>query len=188
MLYLILSTLESKEQQEKFKYIYRNFHAEMIKFAKYQLYVHNVYSYEADSEDIVQESLIRLSKYIDSFDMSLGKESNKMYVITVVKNVINDFLNKREAIDIIEEYEDIADEDIFFERLTKYTTYDRLLCAVSKLDEKYQTVFVLHYKRNMTAKEIAALLNTPVKTIETRILRAKKTLIKLLEEDVKNGL
>lgn len=50
--------------------------------------------------------------------------------------------------------------------------------AVSSLKEKYRTVIILYNYQNFSYEEIAEIIKMPVKTVETRIYRARKLLRK----------
>ena len=54
--------------------------------------------------------------------------------------------------------------------------YERTLRALGELPEKYRSVLVLKVWHEMSYRDIAETLNLPVKTVETRLLRAHKRL------------
>ena len=48
--------------------------------------------------------------------------------------------------------------------------------AILNLSEKYKTVVILYNYKNLSCGEISQILDIPVKTVETRLYRAKKIL------------
>lgn len=59
--------------------------------------------------------------------------------------------------------------------------------AVMKLPEKYRTVLVLYNYKNLSCSEIAKILGIPLKTVETRLYRAKKILREALLKPCNGG-
>lgn len=59
--------------------------------------------------------------------------------------------------------------------------------AVNKLDEKYRIVVVMFYYQHLSYRDIAAILELSVRTVETRLYRAKKILKSYLVLDGYGG-
>lgn len=59
--------------------------------------------------------------------------------------------------------------------------------AVMKLPEKYRTVLVLYNYKSLSCSEIAQVLGIPLKTVETRLYRAKKILKEALLKPCNGG-
>jgi RNA polymerase sigma-70 factor (ECF subfamily) len=53
--------------------------------------------------------------------------------------------------------------------------------ALDHLDEKYRGVLIFFYYQKLTYDQIAAVLNVPAKTVETRLYRARKLLKERLQ-------
>ena len=53
--------------------------------------------------------------------------------------------------------------------------------ALDGLAEKYRSVLILMYYQKMSYDQIAAVLEVPMKTVETRLYRARKLLRKSLQ-------
>ncbi len=64
---------------------------------------------------------------------------------------------------------------------------ERVNRALDALDERYRSVIVLLYYQKLPYEEIAAILGVPVKTVETRLYRARKMLRKALGEEEGRG-
>jgi RNA polymerase sigma-70 factor, ECF subfamily len=59
--------------------------------------------------------------------------------------------------------------------------------AISNMSEKYKTVVILYNYKNLSCMEISQILDVPVKTVETRLYRAKKILKNKLLESFNGG-
>ena len=64
---------------------------------------------------------------------------------------------------------------------------DRVRKALDGLDERYRSVVMLLYYQKMSYEQIATVLRLPVKTVETRLYRARKMLRDSLESGEEGG-
>ena len=167
--------------------IYNRYHDDMIKFAKSRLRKSSgVYIFEA--EDVVQESYIKILKYIDSINLDADEKAVKTYILTIVSNKINDLFSKCEICENIEDYvNNIESDDDFFEELVIKERVEAVWKAINGLDEIYRIIFMYRYKNHMSIKEIAEFMEISVRTVQTRILRGRKLLISILNEDNSYG-
>jgi RNA polymerase sigma-70 factor (ECF subfamily) len=138
-----------------------------------------------DAEDVAQEVFLRAYRGLDGFKGD-AKFSTWLYRITF--NLCADWqrrnrrAGRRSA--LIEEAAEVADgranlEEGFLESERK----DLVRRALDGLDERYRSVLVLLYYQKMSYEQIAAVLDLPVKTVETRLYRARK----LLRESLASG-
>ncbi len=190
MLFYLLS-IQSEENKDKFEYIYKNFHDTMISFAQYRLQVAGVDNYELEAEDVVQDALFRIVKYIDKITIYEDIKYNRTYILTILSNTIYDYLSKKEYCESFDEDSCkngsiIQNEPDFISNLKLQERYDDVKRAVAMLGERYQIVFALRYGANKSIKEIAEILQTPVGTIYTRLERGQRMLLEILEVN-KNG-
>lgn len=127
---------------------------------------------KADADDIVQTVLLKL--YLTDTPFEQG-DHVKHWLIRVTINECKRLLispwHKRTT--ALEEY---ADE--VFE--TKEES--DLFLAVMGLPQKYRLVVHLYYYEDYATKEIAALLNISETAVQTRLMRARKTLKHTLQE------
>ena len=56
--------------------------------------------------------------------------------------------------------------------------------AISELDDKYRVPIVMKYLEDLSYKDISSLLDLPIKTVETRLYRAKMLLGNRLKMDI----
>jgi len=74
------------------------------------------------------------------------------------------------------------------EGILQSETRDNVWKALDRLDERYRSVVVLLYYQKMSYEQIAAVLALPVKTVETRLYRARKLLRESLESGQEGGV
>ncbi len=136
------------------------------------------------SDDIVQDTFLKIWKNIKKFDKS--KSSFKTWIFTIARNTIIDFLKKKksvvfsdldnnenEFIDGIKDLGEIPDEA--FSRLEDEKMLNTFLDSLSI---QYREVLILHYQEDMTFKEIGETLDKPLNTVKSYHQRA----IQILKE------
>jgi RNA polymerase sigma-70 factor (ECF subfamily) len=74
-------------------------------------------------------------------------------------------------------------EELLLQRENK----EKIRSAVDDLPEIYKTVLILYYFEELQVQEICSILDTPRKTIETRLYRAKKLLKSILRQEFLGG-
>lgn len=181
MLQLLLSFADESDH-EKIIYIYKHYHDEMVRFAKHRLYMARVANYETDAEDVVQDSFLKITKYIKSINLDVSERELKSYILSIVSNVLADRFKKAEHVEDLEDHFDIKSDDNFVEELTILERYKKVVAAIEKMEEKYRLALVYHFYKGFSVKEMAELFEVPEKTIYTRISRAQKKLKEMLEE------
>ena len=163
--------------------IYNRYHDDMIRFAKSRLRKSRS-GYIFEAEDVVQESYIKILKYINSINLDADEKAIKTYILTIVSNKINDLFSKCESCENIDDYvNNIESDDYFFEKLVIKERFEAVWKAINGLDEIYRITFMYRYKNHMSIKEIAEFMEISVRTVETRILRGRKLLLGILNED-----
>lgn len=138
---------------------------------------------KGEAEDIVQETFIRVFKYIDSFK---GDSSIYTWIYRISQNITKDKLGAKR--DIIP-YEDIEIAPENTEQLI-LTKIDRevLRSELDKLNFIYKQVLVLFYFDDLSIKEISEILEEKQGTIKSRLSRARVLLKESLEKGGKlNG-
>jgi RNA polymerase sigma-70 factor, ECF subfamily len=131
---------------------------------------------EAVIEDIIQQVFFKIWQNRENIE---PRGTLKSYLFSAVRNqalkqiefdkklsrVDTEILNNRAV------YQKNPEESMQLKELEEaYQT------AVEKLPEKRRHIFLMHRQDNLTYKEIAAVLNISVKTVETQISRSLKFL------------
>ncbi len=136
-----------------------------------------------DAEDLAQETFLAAYRSYDSFD---GKNL-KAWLTTIAANKCRDYLKHtaRRSTPV---------EDVFFDSLAdpappteeQVLASDadrrlRLLC--DRLKEPYRTVSLGHFCEGQTVAEMAEATGQNLRTLQTRLYRAKGMLKKLWKEE-----
>lgn len=131
---------------------------------------------EREAEDLVQETFIRVFKFIGQFK---GKSSLYTWIYRISQNVLKDNLPLEESIpyEDLEESLDNVEETIIFK-------IDRqiLRTELNKLAFIYRQTLTLFYFEDLSIKEISQILDEREGTIKSRLSRGRQELKKALEK------
>ena len=123
-----------------------------------------------DRLDAAQEAVIRAWERIGSLR---NPDFFETWLTRILLNVCYDMLRGRRNIVPLEE---------LAEQPAPEGTNRELYEAIQKLDRELRIAVVLHYMEGYKQREIAEILDIPIGTVKTRLLRAKKQLREQLEE------
>ena len=134
-------------------------------------YTHN----HADSEDIVQETFLRLYKSEKSF---ASDENVKAWLLRVAVNISKDYVksswfHKRAELD----------ENISYEDETEKSLDD----AMKKLKPECRTAVFLHYYMGYSVKETAKIMGISESNAKIRLKRGRDALREFLTDEQKGG-
>ena len=182
-----LLTLSDESNNEKIEHLYHTYHDYMIRYAisKFQTLGRTNFLY--DAEDAVQNTFLKITKYIDNINFSNGEKDVKNYCLTILNNEICRVLSDSE--ENLENFEEffIEKEYNFIEELQIKERYDEVVKALEALDEKYSTTLYLVFCKEMTVNQIADMMGISTKTVYTRLARSKKFLLDSLKGAISNG-
>jgi len=142
---------------------------------------------EYEAEDITIETFSKAFDKIDSYDSSYKFQT---WLITISKNIQIDKSRKSNA-NITrateaqaEQFERIADQTPSPEdKLITEQNLAQLLLYIKMLKPHYQEVINLRYFREMTYNEISSALNEPLNNVKVRLLRARKLLAEIINQN-----
>lgn len=143
-----------------------------------------------DIPDVTQEVFIKLYRFLHQFNHE--KFTTWLYKITL--NATRDYYRK-ESREVTKEHKFTQNSSNHTytpsaeEQILVFEEDQELHQAILQLDEKYRYPIVLYYFHELTYEQIAEVLNTPLSTVKTRLLRAKGQLKKVLSKNggVKSG-
>ena len=137
------------------------------------------------SEDILQETLIKIAKNIDRVDNDITSNHAKSFILTIARNTAIDYYRKNEAIRnneyLVEEFEDKGFYDFDEKVISNLEPENRLITVIKSLKEKYRDVLILKYVYDLKEAEIAKLLNITKDNVRKRLSRGKKLIEEKLE-------
>lgn len=150
------------------------------------------YTYDYnEAQDLSQDIFLKVYRKLDTFKNS-SSFSTWLYRIGI--NTCIDWTRKNKKVKNVM----YIDEDEYVERLPSRgpepedvvlegERRELVRDAILNLQEKYRTVVILYNYKNLSCIEISKILDIPVKTVETRLYRAKKMLKELLLKPCNGG-
>lgn len=189
MLFYILSQTK-EEDKENIAWLYCEHIDCMIAFAKARLNEANDQNAEHDCFDVVQNAFMKIIKY-KKIDFSKNPEELKSYLRAVVMNEVSNLLNDIRYVKTFDEERGTAamSEEEFLDKLCIEERYVLVMKAIDFLDDRYASIMTLSTKH--TPNEISEIMGMPVKTVYTRLERARRFLLQRIEimekEGVNNG-
>lgn len=138
----------------------------------YRIAINGCQNY-ADSEDVVQNTFIKLLEREDNF---ADDEQAKFWLIRVATNECRSLWRtswKRRTTSF---------EELSYEPAFEIQEKSDLYYAMRKLSAKYRTIVHLYYFEDYSVKEIANIMKLSETAVQTRLLRARQKLKEILKE------
>jgi len=134
------------------------------------------------AEDVAQETLVKAWLALPSFR---GDSSMRGWVLRIAHNTAISTLRRRRA--ILTDPHDLPEEPVRAERSVESrvlsgAAMDDFVEALDTLDELSRSIVVLREVDGMSYEEIAEILEIPMPTVKTRLLRARRRLGNALRE------
>lgn len=169
-----------KGNQQKFRELIQRYQTKVFAVAL------KVSNNQRDAEDIVQEVFLQLYRSLEKFN-SESSFSTWIYRITMNKAI--DYKRKQKKLTIDEtdnQYLSLPDRNTLTpeETLIKNLDKEVLHSYLHELPKDYRIVIDLYYFEELTYREISLKLNVAVKTVESRLYRAKR----LIKEKHRGGI
>ncbi len=131
---------------------------------------------QADAEDVAQDAMMRLWKIAPDWDADRAKVTTWLY--RVVANLCTDRLRKSgRAIDLDAVAEPADDTPSVQANLQDAARADALRTALADLPERQAQAVSLRHLEELGNPEIATIMDTNVRTVESLIARGKRALI-----------
>lgn len=121
------------------------------------------------ADDLAQEVFIRAYKYLRTFKATA---SFSTWLYRIAYNVFIDSYKSSRFNESLENYDFIND------RIEDIDAIIDIQKALKILNDNEKTSIILHYEKGFSHSEIAKIMNMPLGTIKTNILRAKDKLRK----------
>ena len=184
---LYLLTLTEENNKPIIEKLYDSYHKDMMDFAKLRLWSADRKNFAFEAEDAVQNTFVKVTKYIERIDFSREEKHIRGYIFSILINEIYNILREKEFIsDVsVDEIESVGFNQI--ETLIIVEKYSDAIAAIKQMDEKYSSTLYLAICKEMTVAEIAKMMGISEKTVYSRLLRGKKILIHAVNGVSDNG-
>jgi RNA polymerase sigma-70 factor (ECF subfamily) len=148
-----------------------------------------------DSEDLVQETFLRVHKSRHSYER-IAKFSTWMYPIAI--NLAKSLYKRKKRMQLISIHKNDSDPDSFDflledasilqdEKLHQTLSLQKLQEAVDSLQDEFKQVVILRDIEQMSYEEISEKIGVPMGTVKSRINRGRAQISKQIKEYVALG-
>ncbi|WP_338780142.1 sigma-70 family RNA polymerase sigma factor [Metabacillus sp. FJAT-52054] len=165
------------EREDYFKQVMEDYGTELLKLA---------YSYVKNQEtakDLVQSTFVSVYLNLSSFN---GEASIKTWLYRITANKCKDHLRSayvRRVFPVHQMKESLHNENQTETALMDGELSEWLKACIFKLPVKYREVIMFYYYQELSAADIAEVLDIPESTVRTRLDRARKKLAPLIKEE-----
>lgn len=143
-------------------------------------YALKILSRMATSEEVVQESFLKLWKqdYPGNFE-----HYPKAWLYKVCRNMAIDILRKEQRLSLEDNIEELISRPCISETLFEAS---QIMQEIAKLDKSEQEVLVLKFNDDLSYKEIAELTGLSVSLVGVRIHNALKKIKDVIQKELEN--
>jgi RNA polymerase sigma-70 factor (ECF subfamily) len=127
-----------------------------------------------ESEDIVQETFVRVYQHRKSFDF---RHCLSTWIYTIALNLARNELRKRKRFKFYDIFDMQGKEnEISVEMEIPNNLPKAIEAAVKTLPEKYKLAFILRDVQELPYEEVAKIMSIPLGTVKSRVNRARSML------------
>ncbi len=182
MLTIYLSMLDTDQKKQKMTDLYEEHKNSLFYYAM------KIMKNQGMAEDAVHNAFISIIEKKEKY-LNLDSRDFRRSAVIIVRNKCIDILRKQkhyanksiEELEIYLELDQVpVDEQVIFA-----SEYELIRKYLNSIDEISKQVLLMKYILNMSYKEIGEELSMTPKHVDTRIMRAKGKVRKLIEKDVK---
>ena len=143
-----------------------------------------------DSEDLSQQTFIKVWQQLDTFR---GDSAFFTWVYRIAINLAKNFVTssgfKKQKINTsIEDAEiDISSFDDIESAVIHNESLQEISFFIDSLPESLKTAFVLRESEGKSYEDIAAITETPIGTVRSRIFRARESIVDFIEKEITNN-
>ena len=143
-----------------------------------------------DSEDLSQQTFIKVWQQLDTFR---GDSAFFTWVYRIAINLAKNFVTssgfKKQKINTsIEDAEiDISSFDDIESAVIHNESLEEISFFIDSLPESLKTAFVLRESEGKSYEDIAAITETPIGTVRSRIFRARESIVDFIEKEITNN-
>lgn len=180
LLSIYTSVIDDPDYSEIFELYYKNYRLTLINDA-YRII--KDYDY---AQDIVHDAYMRIAKNIDKIDFG----DNPLPILrTVTRNCAFNYYHKLKNESVSYEWEElltIPDKHDSMRDIETRSAIDAIADFVEKMHPFYADVFTLHYVHDLSAVQIASLLDIKASTVRKRLQRIRDAVTQNLPKEYFN--
>lgn len=135
----------------------------------------------ADSEDVVQEAMLRAYRFFDRFH---GGDA-RAWLLQIVRNTCYTWLQKNRPAELMTEFDEEVHQQPSASPETlalRAANRERLIRALELLPTRAREVLVLRELEGCSYKEIGEIAGIPIGTVMSTLARARQRLQRILSE------
>ena len=134
-----------------------------------------------DGEDVAQEALLRAFRFFDSFR---GNDA-RVWLLTIVRNTYLTWVRRQMPQQNLAEFDERLHTDIETaltpeSEFLRQATSDQVRRAIEQLPAEFREVILMRELEQMSYKEIAAVTQSPLGTVMSRLSRGRSVLRQLI--------
>lgn len=137
-------------------------------------YAYRMLGNHKDTEDITQETFLRMWTHSDKFKPNKSKLTTWLH--RIAHNLCIDYLRKHGNTDLTERFDEIALTDDTSSTVDAKEKVERLYKAVMGLPEGQRSALTLCHFQNFSNQEAADILDVTIKALESNLTRARQKL------------
>ena len=135
----------------------------------------------SDAEDIAQEAMLRAFRFFDTF----RGEDARVWLLTIVRNTYLTWIRRHAPQQNSAEFDERLHTDIETaltpeSEFIRQATSEQVRRAIEQLPTEFREVILLRELEEMSYKEIAAVTQTPLGTVMSRLSRGRSALRQLI--------
>lgn len=136
---------------------------------------------QTDAEDVAQEAVMRAFRFFNTF----RGEDARVWLLTIVRNTYFTWIRRqmpqRDATEFDEHLHSDIETAITPEaQLLRQATRDQVRRGIERLPQEYREVILMRELEQLSYKEIAAVTESPLGTVMSRLSRARNMLRQLI--------
>ena len=135
----------------------------------------------SDAEDIAQEAMLRAFRFFDTF----RGEDARVWLLTIVRNTYLTWIRRQLPQQNSAEFDERLHTDIETAltpetEFLRQATAEQVRRAIEQLPPEYREVILMRELEQMSYKEIAAVTQSPLGTVMSRLSRGRSVLRQLI--------
>jgi RNA polymerase sigma-70 factor (ECF subfamily) len=135
----------------------------------------------SDGEDVAQEALLRAFRFFDSF----RGDDARVWLLTIVRNTYLTWIKRQLPQQNSAEFDERLHTDIENaltpeSEFLRQATSDQVRRAIEQLPAEFREVILMRELEQMSYKEIAAVTQSPLGTVMSRLSRGRSVLRQLI--------